>query len=48
MAELALQRALIRSLHAILGAAKGMLRAWEEYVDSRERALKSSSRSLGN
>lgn len=41
MAGVVLQRALIRSAHAMLGILKGALRAWEEYVDARERELKS-------
>jgi hypothetical protein len=46
MRELLLQRALIRSLYAILGAAKGMVRAWEEYVEDREKDLKRLDRDL--
>lgn len=32
--SIVLQRALIRALHGILGACKGMLRAWEDYLDA--------------
>lgn len=37
--EIILQRALIRALHGILAACKGMLRAWEQYVDAREKEV---------
>ena len=38
-AQIALQKALIRQLQSILGACKGMLGAWETYVQSQEQSL---------
>lgn len=35
-AQIALQKALIRQLQSILGSCKGMLSAWETYVQSQE------------
>jgi hypothetical protein len=35
-AQMALQKALIRQLQSILGSCKGMLSAWEIYVQSQE------------
>lgn len=38
-AQIALQKALIRQLQSILGSCKGMLSAWETYVQSQEEGL---------
>ena len=35
-AQIALQKALIRQLQSILGSCKGMLSAWETYIQSQE------------
>jgi hypothetical protein len=35
-AQIALHKALIRQLQSILGSCKGMLSAWETYVQSQE------------
>jgi hypothetical protein len=35
-AQIALQKALIRQLQSILGSCKGMLGAWETYIQSEE------------
>jgi hypothetical protein len=35
-AQMALQKALIRQLQSILGSCKGMLSAWETYLQSQE------------
>jgi hypothetical protein len=35
-AQIALQKALIRQLQSILGSCKGMLSAWETYVQSQD------------
>jgi hypothetical protein len=35
-AQIALHKALIRQLQSILGSCKGMLSAWETYIQSQE------------
>ena len=36
-AQIALHRAIIRQLQAVLGCCKGMLHAWESYLEAQEQ-----------
>jgi hypothetical protein len=36
-AQIALHKAIIRQLQAVLGCCKGMLNAWESYLEAEEQ-----------